>query len=46
MADQLKLVARFNAQRCRHYAKTKQARESNTGGWWNRVALQIERGVA
>jgi len=45
-ADLKVLATRFNAQRCRHIAKTKQARESNTGGWWNRIALQLERGVA
>jgi lysozyme family protein len=44
-ADLKHLATLFNAQRCRHYAKTKQARESNTGGWWNRMALQLERGV-
>lgn len=45
MADPLKLAVRFNAHRCRHYAKTPQARQSNTGGWWNRAAIQLERAV-
>lgn len=46
MAEPFKLVARFNAQRLRHYAKTKQAREANLGGWFNRTALQLERGMS
>lgn len=46
LAEPIKLIARFNAQRCRHLAKTPQARQSNTGGWWNRIALNLERGVS
>ncbi|MDB6061574.1 MAG: putative secretion activating protein [Verrucomicrobiaceae bacterium] len=41
-ADPIKLAARFNAQRARHFAKCKPLQP----GWFNRLADQIERGVA
>lgn len=41
MADQVRLAMRFNAQRARHYAKSRPLQP----GWFNRLADQLERGA-
>jgi lysozyme family protein len=42
-AEAHKLLNRFFAQRSRHYAKTPRAKRANLGGWFNRLADELER---